>query len=212
MQDANVRTWTREPQVSAELLGSLRGLNHRFLDLVATWAGGWEADGASAHHADLAAQIAPLSAAQKMAVADCPYALFDLRFHDERHWANRLHLARRWNVADVSPSDEATLDFVRMALFFAWHVASTARLAAQFLLGMPAAAVTAFRAAPFDCLSGLAAAEAMHLTARWHDCPMYWNALTSAAFRPDSAELRRIQLHGLQLAAAVRLTWTAQSA
>jgi hypothetical protein len=102
--------------------------------------------------------------------------------------------------------DAETLEFARLALFFAWHVASTSKLAAQLLLGMRDVTAAAFRSATIDCLPDLAVTEAAHLTARWNDCAPYWSALTRAAAGPDCAELRRIQLYGLQLAAAVRLT------
>jgi hypothetical protein len=49
------------------------------------------------------------------------------------------------------------------------------------------------------------ASEAAHLSARWNGCSAYWSALTSAASRSDPAALHRVQLYGLQLAAAARL-------
>ena len=58
----------------------------------------------------------------------------------------------------------------------------------------------------FDRLPSLAATEATNLTARWNSCATYWQALTGAATRPNSVHLRRIQLYGLQLTAAARLT------
>ena len=51
-------------------------------------------------------------------------------------------------------------------------------------------------------IPALAAAEAMNLTARWSDCHSYWAALLGAAARADLTALRRVQLSGLQLAAA----------
>jgi hypothetical protein len=197
MQDAFVKNWARDPHLTPGILESTRELNHRFLDLVALKPDGWNAprwDG-----------IAPLTAPQKAAVADCPYALFDLRFHDDAHWRTRLAPGATWGVSDAAPGDENVRNFVRLALFFAWHVASTTRPAAQLLLGMNEATAEAFRGATIDRMLILAAAEAVNLTARWDDCPRYWSALTGAAARPDSPGLRRIQLYGLQLAAAARL-------
>ena len=63
----------------------------------------------------------------------------------------------------------------------------------------------AFRRITVDSLPALAATEAANLTARWSDCGAYWTALVSAAARADPAALRRVQLYGLQLAAAARL-------
>jgi hypothetical protein len=204
MQDAHVGTWAREAQVSAEIKASVRDLNHRFLDLVAEWPGGWSVPGRGLSAA-LSARIAPLSPAQKSAAANCPYALFDLRFHDDVYWRGRLRDAPLGGVAEGTALAGKPLEFARLALFFAWHVASTAKLAAQLLLGMHEATAAAFRETTIDCLPALAEAEAAQLTARWNDCTAYWSALTGAASRQNPASLRRIQLYGLQLAAAARL-------
>ena len=211
MQDAHVGSWLREAHVSAEIQASVRDLNHRFLNLVVGRPGGWSIPGRGLSAA-LCARIAPLSAAQKSAAANCPYALFDLRFHDDGHWRARLRTAvpggAAEEVAEGVAVDGKTLEFARLALFFAWHVASTTRHAAQLLLGMHEATAAAFREATIDCLPSLAETEAGHLTARWNDSTAYWSALTGAASRQNPARLRRIQLYGLQLAAAARLCST----
>ena len=205
MQDAHVRSWARESLVSAEMLKSVRELNHRFLDLAALQPGDWDSSKHVGLPVEVSGQLAPLSTDQKKAAADCPYALFDLRFHDDGYWQTRLQTNRPWGVADEAAVDETTRNFAWLALFFAWHVASTAPLAAQLLLGMSEITAAAFRRATIDRLPALVATEAVNLTARWNHCPAYWSALMGAASRPNSADLRRIQLYGLQLAAALRL-------
>ena len=194
MQDAFVGSGAQDSHLSAEVLGSLRDLNHRFLDLTASRTTDW-----------VAGRVAPLSAAQRAAAAGCPYALFDLRFEDDGHWQLRLQTSGSWRVADEPAVDDATVRFVRLALFYAWHVASGGGLKAQLLLGMSGATAAAFRRVTVNQLSALAASEARHLSARWSGCTAYWSALTTAASRADPAALRRVQLHGLQLAAAARL-------
>src|SRR6266403_4234867 len=151
------------------------------------------------------AQESHLSAAQRAAAAGCPYALFDLRFQDEGLWRSRLQNSGVWHVADESAADDETVNFVRLALFYAWHVASSAGLKAQLLLGMTGATAAAFRRITVNRLPALVATEAGHLSARWSGCTAYWGALTDAASRADPAALRRVQLYGLQLAAAARL-------
>jgi hypothetical protein len=205
MQEANVKRWARESHVSAAMLESVRGLNHRFLDLIGAAPRAWNSCGFARLPPDVQLRIAPLTPAQKKSAANCPYALFDLKFHDDSHWRTRLHPDSSWNVADAPPLDDNRVDFARMALFFAWHVASVDKLAARLLLGMNDVTVAAFRALTIDCLAGLAATEAAHLSARWSDCPTYWSALTRAATRSNSAQLRRAQLQGLQLTAAAHL-------
>jgi hypothetical protein len=204
MQQAFVSSWAADSHLSVEILASLRDLNHRFLDLAGARAGGWSAAGRGGA-ADLGRQVAPLSPAQRAAAANCPYALFDLRFQDDGHWQSRLQNTGRWCVADEPALDSDTANFVRLALFYAWHVASTAGLAAQLLLGMNADTAAAFRRTTLDYLPALVATEAVNLTARWSYCGAYWSALVGAASRSDPAGLRRVQLYGLQLAAAARL-------
>ena len=194
MQDAFVGNWAQESHLSAEILGSLRDLNHRFLDLTANRTTDW-----------MAGRVAPLSSAQRAAAAGCPYALFDLGFQDEGHWRLRLQNPGAWRVADEWATDGERVNFVRLALFYAWHVASSAGLKAQLLLGMNTATAAAFRSITVNRLPALVATEAEHLSARWSGSTAYWGALTDAASRADPAALRRVQLYGLQLAAAARL-------
>ena len=195
MHETFAGNWTRQSHVSVEHLNSVRGLNRRFLDLA----------GQGSALPGLRSQLAPLSAAQRAAAASCPYALFDLRFADDAHWRNRLQMAGAWRIADEPRADPDTVDFVRLALFYTWHVASSAGLTAHLLLGMHSHTAEAFRGIAVDALPDLALVEAANLTARWSGCSAYWNALIRAAARPDPAALRRVQLSGLQLAAATQL-------
>jgi hypothetical protein len=195
VQDAYSGNWTQQSHVSIEHLTSMRGLNSRFLDLA----------GNGLLSPALARQVAGLSPAQRAAAADCPYALFDLRFEDDGYWHCRLQAIAAWRIADDPQVDVEIVDFVRLALFYTWHVASSAGLAAHLLLGMHGNTAEAFRGISVDALPPLALAEAANLTARWSGCSSYWTALISAAARPDPAALRRVQLSGLQLAAAAQL-------
>jgi hypothetical protein len=210
MQEAFIGGWARQPHFSVETLGSVHDLNHRFLDLVGAppgqlLDGNWPAPGRLKLPGEVSAQVAPLSAAQRAAAANCPYALFDLRFHDDEHWRTRLAKADHWRIADETLRDNATVNFVRLALFYAWHVASTANLAAQLLLGMNELTAEAFRSVTLNRLPALVAGEVDTLSARWCTSGAFWGALVRAASRTDAARLRRVQLFGLQLAAAARL-------
>jgi hypothetical protein len=205
MQDAYVGSWTQESHWSAERLESLRDLNHRFLDLAAAQENEWVPRGEAGLASSLTGQVAPLSAAQRAAAAGCPYALFDLRFQDDAYWRLRLQNSASWRVADESAVDDDTVGFVRLALFYAWHVASGAGLAAQLLLGMNGSTAAEFRRITVNRLPVLAVTETVNLSARWSECTAYWSALTGAASRTDPKALRRVQLYGLQLAAVARL-------
>jgi hypothetical protein len=205
MRDAFIGSWARQPHFPVEVLESLHDLNHRFLDLVGARAGDWRLPGRLNLPDEVSGRVAPLSAAQRAAAANCPYALFDMRFDDDEHWRALLSTAGRWRVADETMVDEDTAEFVRLALFYAWHVASTTKLAARLLLGMNEHTAAAFRGATLNCLPALVAREAANLTARWCGSDAYWSALMCAASRADPVRLRRVQLFGLQLAAAERL-------
>ena len=189
--------WTRQASFAAHPLAALRELNRRFLDLAAVHS---ESPGDLKMPKETAAPIASLSAEARAAAADCPYALFDLRFHDEVHW--RARLGESWCIADEAEVADDVAAFTSLALFYAWHLAWTPKLAAQLWLGMPESTAAAFRAASLDRLPALAASEAVNLSARWSTSTFYWRALTSAAARGDPRRLRRVQLFGLQLGAA----------
>jgi hypothetical protein len=204
MQDAIVGSWAQETHLSDGTLKSLRALNHRFLDLAAARTNEWVMCGGGSS-LRLAGQVAPLSAAQRAAAAACPYALFDFRFQDDGHWRVRLQDLSARCVADESLVDDETVSFVRLALFYAWHVASSTAIAPQLLLGMNGNTASAFRRITVNQLPALVTAESANLSARWCDCAAFWSALTGAASRADPAALRRVQLYGLQLAAAARL-------
>jgi hypothetical protein len=195
MQDAFL--WTRQASFSAHTLASLRELNRRFLDLAAAHS---ESPGDLMMSQETATPIAGLSAEARAAAADCPYALFDLRFHDDAHW--RARLGQSWRIADEAAVADDVTAFTRLALFYAWHLASTPKVGAQLWLGMAESTAAAFRAASLDRLPALAASEAVNLSARWSASTFYWRALTSAAARGDPRRLRRVQLFGLQLGAA----------
>ena len=203
MQEALFGTWARQLHFAG--LAPLHDLNHRFLDLVGSRAGDWRARNNLRLPGEAGIQVTPLTAAQRAAAASCPYALFDLRFDDDDYWRSRLSMAGEWRIADETAVESDTANFVRLALFYAWHVASTTRLAPQLLLGMSEHTAAAFRGVTLNCLPALVASEAVNLTARWSQSDVYWCALLCAATHKDAARLRRIQLFGLQLAAAARL-------
>jgi hypothetical protein len=214
MQDAFIGAWSGQPSFSVEVLAPLHDLNLRFLDLVGareggsraggSRAGGWATAGALELPGGASGRLGPMTASQRAAAAHCPYALFDLRFHDEAHWTARLQGAAQWRVADEA-AEEDIANFVRLALFYAWHVATTTRHAARLLLGMSERTAVAFRATTLNCLPTLVASETANLSVRFLESGAYWSALVSAAVRRDEHKLRRIQLFGLQLAAASQL-------
>ena len=204
MQEVLVDAWSRQPQFSADTLATLHDLNHRFLDLLAEGRPRWSAAQRDPDAA-LARELRRLAAPHRAALARCPYALFDLRLDDEAHWRARLATGSMNRVEDRAPIAEEEGEFARLALFYAWHVAVSEPESAQVLLGMHAQTAAALRGVTLNGLTGLAAAGAAALAPRFFARRTFWSALVSAAARGDAHALRRVQLFGLQLSAAVRL-------
>jgi hypothetical protein len=201
MQDAFI--WARQAHFSEEMLASLRDLNRRFLDLLAAHAMDGPGLEALKVGPEAVGRIVPLTDSQRTAAADCPYALFDLKLGDRLHWESGLAVDPI--VADAPPVAEDIAGFMRLALFYAWHVASTPRSSAQLWLGMSEGTAAVFRGTPLDRLPMLASSAAPHLSARWRGSAFFWNALVSSASRGDERRLRKVHLFGLQLAAAALL-------
>jgi hypothetical protein len=107
MQDAFL--WARQASFSAHTLAPLHELNRRFLDLAAAHS---ESPGDIKMPWEMAAPIASLSAQARAAAADCPYALFDLRFHDDAHW--RARLGQAWCIADEAAARHGRVDGRRL--------------------------------------------------------------------------------------------------
>ncbi len=171
---------------------SLAELNRRFLDL--EWTRTRVGEG-----------LAALPDLEKSAIADCPYALFDLRFADADHWQFELQPGNAWHVAEAPPVAAETADFVRLALCYAWHCATSARARARLVFGMHERTAEAFAATSMARLATRVASAAPELGLRWSHCDHFWSALVNAANRRDEARLRRIQLYGIQLGVAAQL-------
>ncbi|HUY84612.1 MAG TPA: hypothetical protein VMU86_08545 [Steroidobacteraceae bacterium] len=189
MLDPIADSWSREAPITIETARTLRELNLGFLAL----------DGFAAP------RLTALPDSGKAAIAACPYALFDLRFDDEAYWLARLGAPDPGKVAEPSPAAADVLAFVRLALFYAWHLAASANLRARLVLGMSERTAAAFAGVTVVRLTTLAATEAPNLQPRWPCCEAFWRGLADAAEFADRARLRRIQLYGLQLAAATGL-------
>ena len=186
---------------------------------VGTWAGSharleqlgssiWPAIGLAAAPAGLAGQVAaPLRRRSASAAANCPYALFDLRFQDDGHWRARLqshgHLADRGRIRGRCGNRSTSCG---------WRCSMPGTSPRAHGSGRTAAARherrhrrRPFAASPSTSCRRWRPRRRQHLTARWSGCTAYWSALTAAAARADSEALRRVQLHGLQLAPRLRL-------
>ncbi len=173
-------------------LGSLRELNQRFLGLEWTRTA---FDG----------RIARLTNTQRAAAADCPYALFDLRLGDCDYWQLRLQQPEARHVADEEAIGAELAEFTRLALFYAWYAATAAKLPAKLALSMHERTAAALRGITVNRIPDLVITESRGVSPRWNHCPQFWNALALTAASGDAERLKRVQLSGIQLAAATQL-------
>ena len=193
MHGATDEVWAQDARLPSEILDSLRDLNLQFPELMRPSSGYRRLP------------VADLTPVQLESVARCPYALFDLNFSDAVHWQLRLDGARQWKVADDALTDARAVEFARLALFFAWHAVRVHGVSAQLTLGLTPPGVQAFRGVGLKRLPALAPAASLQLAPRWQDSNAYWNALFKAAAGRDRSRLERVQLYGVQLAAATRI-------
>src|SRR3984957_4483722 len=118
MQDATSNSTHCHFPLSQQVLSSLGHLNLRFLSWLSARAKQpgnprdlplpWE----------LQQRFAELTHDQCVALAQSPYALFDLKFHDEMHWTACLQCSAQAKIADGPSVDSHTRDFVQLALFY----------------------------------------------------------------------------------------------
>ncbi len=204
MQDAFIGSWARQPQFlgrDARLVarsespvpGSGRRASRRLAARPerCTARRGVRAGGAAVRRAD--------GRRRRIAPTRCSICAFTTQRIGGRASAERANGASptpRWSMTDIA-------GFVRFALFYAWHVASTARLGAQLLLGMTEHTAAAFRGARLNGLPALAASETANLSARWCTSGAYWSALMGAASRARRGAAARVQLFGVQLGGRV---------
>lgn len=173
-------------------LGCLRELNQRFLEL--DWT-----------RVAFGGRIAALTATQRAAAANCPYALFDLRLGDCDYWQMRLQEAQNRHVADQAVIGAELAEFMHLALFFAWYTATTGKLSAKLVLSMHERTAAALSGITVNRIPGLVISESACLCARWSHCAEFWSALILAAASNDAQRLKRVQLSGIQIAAAAQL-------
>lgn len=178
-------------------LTSVRDANVALLGLLATEADGARlaAFGVEPH---IVTRVRGLDAAAALAVAACPYALFDIRFGDTAFWRD---FALRRDPAAASAS-RTLADFARTAVFLAWHLAQSDDVAAALVLGMASDVQRLWRGFPVSALERAAAAGAPRLTVRWGRHPTFWPKLLDSSAPGARERAEAVRLLGLQLLAA----------
>lgn len=186
-----------------ETLESLTELNELSLTLLAEQAA---AHGSSS--APLLREVRSLwpglDAVGRRRAAGCPYLLLDAGFADPERWrgsAGQVGESVRpaWPPFFTVPG---TVEVLRLALTYAWHLARTQLAAARLLLGASAGCAPLIGACSLRQIHALAERHAEWLRPRWAARPLVWRGLLLAAGSGEPRRLEEAHMHGLTLLAA----------
>jgi hypothetical protein len=138
-------------------------------------------------------------------LARCPYLLLDAEFDCAARWqpATLTSGVRDGTLAGGYFHSAAGVAVVRRSLMLAWHLARSNRLTARVLLGMNAECAEGIAGSALKHLEGLAELRPAWIVPRWEAQPLIWRQMIQAAIGGSDAALRRVQLRGLQLMAAL---------
>lgn len=197
------------PVLSAAVLAQIHELNLDYLELLAAEHNVPDPHGQLQHlPCKLHATIASLAPPARISLAALPYTLYSLGFEDEKLWralaepaalASSLSMTERY-AQPHSPSLQASL--CEVALLYAWHVATSSRLAARLIYAMPEAVTQRLTAAPPWYVRRLAVHHASLLMPRWPTNPGFWPDLVRFAAAADQPRLATAKVLGSQLIAA----------
>jgi len=145
-----------------------------------------------------------LDGAARRRAAGCPYLLLDAGFADVERWrtpAGQVGESARpsWPAFFTVPG---TVEVLRLALTYAWHLARTQLGAARLLLGTSASCAPLIGGCTLRQIHALAERHAEWLRPRWAARPQVWRGLLLAAGSGEPRQLEEAHLHGLTLLAA----------
>jgi len=194
---------TLAPVLTAPTLSAIRDLNSDYIELLI-------ADRDAQRFAKslppaVIAGLNDLDFAARRALAACPFALFSLGIEHQEFW--RIASGTR-NVAEEAPRYQALMSlsaescFGIGALFFAWHVASTQRMAAKVCFAIPDFVVDGLAGLRLWDLQRIARERPVLMKPRWPMHTGFWPDLVRFAARGDIERLNTTQLLGSQLIAS----------
>jgi hypothetical protein len=206
--------------LDAALLDEICAINAAGVDLLVQQATEAVAPRAGAGPAKPAVVLPPgpsaqawleLDAPQRRRLAAQPMLLFGIGFEDGARWQalsdGVLAADAPRRIAESWPRP-APVQYARLLVHYAWHLARTAPLTAGLVAGMAGASAAALRACHVEHLDVLADRSAQWLRPRWLDAPCLWNDLLRVARAEANAglarsvALRAVQRAGAALAAA----------
>jgi hypothetical protein len=199
---AGTAHWGEEVLFNPRILEAISSLNGAFIALAI------ELQGARPGVGVLGLPAAVLAPLQRCPAGPfglpLPYALFDLRFRDERYWKSEARAAR--GIQDGSRTqlaDTRLLRFARSGLMLAWHLAQLDHRVARLALGVEPGTQEALESLPLGVLDSFARRLAPAVSARFCARQRFWSQLIAALRIPtESGRLARVKLLGLQLQGA----------
>ena len=216
---SNARTaWLAGEVLSEALRVSLRELNARFLACMSKMP---EEELSYLGFAPTVARLLRACGTEAtLVMADCPYALFDAAFRQHEYWQDICNSSfPPPQDAAVAGSDAADylLEYAaltEMALFFAWHLATTNALATRLVLGMPRATAELIRSSTLTAIAGAVRTRRRLLRPRWPQRTLFWRRLLAISPQSSFEETTTAQLVGIQLMATEECLeqWSAASA
>lgn len=197
------------PVLTQELLARIRELNLDYLELMLAEQATADEGGQLQHlPARVREALAMLPPSARSALAAMPYTLYSLGFEDDTFWrfaCDPAALLAPMSVRErYAPARAAALhsSFCELALLYAWHVATSHRLASRVIYAMPEGTARRLAAVPLSLLKRIAVNHPGLLMPRWPTNPGFWPDLVRFAASNDESRLATAKLLGNQLIAA----------
>jgi hypothetical protein len=199
---AGTAHWGEQVLFNDKIIGALSSVNGAFIAVVL------DLHAARPGHPVLGLPADALAALGRGAMLarrlPLPYALFDLRFRDERFWRAESRAASAIQDGPAPPAaDSRLLRFARSGLMLAWHLAQLDPRVARLALGVEPGTQEALESLPVGALDTFARRLAPIVSARFCTRERFWAQVAVALHVPvGSSGLDRLKLLGLQLQGA----------
>jgi len=174
------RPWHSSPILTPQVLEPLYDINWDFLTMLTRVPRQWQAARVSSRLPCPAyVELVSMDPLRRREAARVPFTLYSARFLDDRYW-QQIASSPTVLLNENPGSDEARhylLEFARLALFFAWHLATANPPAARLVMGMPGETVNVFREMSPTKVRQIAIDRAELLVPRWADRTSFWTRL-----------------------------------
>jgi hypothetical protein len=185
------------------LLRDLHSLNREYLSLLAgSDCRSSAIDSEQALPDTVARSLIRLSEPERAAISRCPYALFDLALEDAQRWRHILMLKQSRVRAEPRVGEAQMLEFVRTALFVAWHAVQIDITFARFSFGMHPESASRLAGLSVGSMTVAASHAVEWLGPRWSNNACFWPDLIRFAASDAVTQFQASKLLGCQLLAS----------